>query len=564
MRHTRKAPAPPGSGPVFAVGGPGSGLRASVRLLPRLLSCVLTAVVAAAVLTPAPVAAGTVGATIGYETIVSHDGTELRAKVITPTGVEGPHPLLVMPSAWGTPHLLYVGAAARLAHESGYQVVAYTSRGFWDSGGEIEVAGPEDRADASAVIDWALENTDADPDRIGMAGISYGGGISLLTAAEDDRVRAVASLSGWADLAASLYPGETVDTQSAELLLLAGHLTGDPGEALTEVGTEYRRGNIQPALDIAPDRSAATKVDAINANGTAVMMAHAWNDGIFPVGHITDFYEELEVPKRLMLSPGDHATQELFGAAGLPNEVWEALGDWFDHHLRGQDNETDTGGPVHVKPNNGRGDWTSHADWPSVTGDAERYYLAEPSTDWFRWRSSGAMEAEPSTGWSHGFRTGIGTSAESGTVMVSGALQQFFDIPTGVLLPTVDRYRAAVWTGPAYPDGVRVAGTPEVTLTLTPTAKDQSVYVYLYAVDGDGTGSLLSHAPRTLRDAVPGEPVTVDAELAPVVWDVPAGHRLAVVVDSRDARYRNESDIGDRVRVTSPEDAPALVTVPFA
>ncbi|WP_150238920.1 alpha/beta fold hydrolase [Nocardiopsis quinghaiensis] len=562
MRHARKAPAPPGSGPPSAANGPGSGLRTSARLLPRLLSCVLAAVVAAATLSPAPAAA--VSATISYETVVSHDGTELRAKVITPTGVEGPHPLLVMPSAWGTPHLLYVGAAAKLAHESGYQVVAYTSRGFWDSGGGIGVAGPEDRADASAVIDWALENTDADPERIGMAGISYGGGISLLTAAEDDRVRAVASLSGWADLATSLYPNGTVDTQSAELLLTAGHLTGDPGEELREIGREYRRGNIQPALDIAADRSAATKVDALNANGTAVMMAHAWNDGIFPVGHITDFYEELEVPKRLMLSPGDHATQELFGAAGLPDEVWEALGDWFDHHLQGRGNETDTGGPVHVRPNNGRGGWTSHADWPSVTGDTERYHLARPSTDWFRWRASGAMGPQPSTGWGYGFRTGIGTSAESGTVMLSGALQQFFDVPTGVLLPTVDRYRAAVWTGPAYPDGARVAGTPEVSLTLTPTAGDQSVYVYLYALDGDGRGSLLSHAPHTLRDAAPGEPVTVDTELAPVVWDVPAGHRLAVVVDSRDARYRSESDIGDRVRVTSPEGAPARITVPFA
>ncbi|WP_159940807.1 CocE/NonD family hydrolase [Nocardiopsis sp. FR6] len=540
-----------------------SPARAAARPLPRLLACVLAAVLGAAVLSPAPAAAA-VGATVSYETIVSHDGTRLKAKVITPTGVEGPHPLLVMPSAWGTPHLLYVGAAARLAHESGYQVVAYTSRGFWDSGGGIGVAGPEDRADASAVIGWALANTDADPERVGMAGISYGGGISLLTAAEDDRVRAVASLSGWADLEASLYPNRTVDVQSAELLLLAGELTGTPGEELREVGREYRRGNIQPALDIAPDRSAATKVDAINANGTAVMMAHAWNDGIFPVGHITDFYEELTGPKRLMLTPGDHATQEAFGALGLPNEVWEALGDWFDHHLRGEPNEVDAGGPVHVKPNNGRGGWTSHPDWPSVTARTDRYYLDKPSTDWLRWQSSGGMAAEPAAGWRYGFRTGINTPAESGTLLLSGALQQFLDVPTGVLLPLVDRYRAAVWTSPAYPDGARVAGTPEATFTFTPTTANQSVFVYLYAVDSRGTGALVSHAPHTLRDAVPGEPVTVTTELAPVVWDVPAGHRLAVVVDSRDARYGSESTLGNRVSVTSPEEAPAQVTVPLA
>ena len=537
--------------------------RAPFGVLPRILSVLVASVLSAALLSPAPASAQSIGSTIGYETIVSHDGTELKAKVITPTGVEGPHPLLVMPAAWGTPHLLYVGAAKKMAETSGYQVVAYSSRGFWDSGGGIEVAGPEDLADASAVIDWALDNTDADPDRIGMAGISYGAGISLLTAAQDDRVKAVGAMSGWADLEASLYPNETIDVQSAELLLLAGNLVGRPGEKLREIEREYRKGNVEPILELSPERSAATKVDQLNANGTAIMMAHGWNDGMFPVGHIADFYEELDGPKRLMFAPGDHATSEAFGALGLPNEVWEDLARWFDHHLKDEDNGIDAEAPVHLKPNNGRGAWTSHADWPSVTTGTDQYFLAEPSKNWLRWQSSGAMETEPATGWDYDFRTGINTPADSGTVMLTGALQQFFDVPTGVLLPTVDRHRAAVWTSPAYPEGVRVAGTPEVTFTVTPSATDQSVFVYLYAINSRGTGSLVSHAPYTLRGATPGEPVTVETELSSVVWDVPAGHRLAVVVDSRDARYSGESRIGDRVEVASPEDDPARVTIPL-
>jgi predicted acyl esterase len=543
---------------------PAPAPRTLPRALARLIPCLLAALLTAALLPAAPASAAAVGATVTHETIIGHGGVELQAKVFTPTGVEGPHPLLVMPSAWGTPNLIYVGAAHRLAHESGYQVIAYTSRGFYDSGGEIEVAGPEDRADASAVIDWALENTDADPERIGMAGISYGGGISLLTAAEDDRVRAVAALSGWTDLEASLYPGATVNKQAAELLLLAGNITGRPGESLREIETEYRNGNIQPALDVAPDRSVATKVDQINANGTAVMLANAWNDGIFPPGQITDFYERLEGPKRLMLAPGDHATQEAFGALGLPNEFWASLGDWFDHHLKGEANGIATDQPVHVRPNNGRGGWSTHPDWASVTGSTDTYYLDRPSTDWFRWQSSGAMEPEPATDWDYRFRTGIGTTAQSGTVLLSGALQQFFDVPTGVSLPLVDRYRAAVWTSPAYTEGARVAGTPEAEFTVTPTAPDQSVFVYLYAVNSRGTGSLVSHTPHTLHDAVPGEPVRVRAELQPVVWDVPAGHRLAVVVDSGDHRYDSVGRTGGRVTVTSPADAPSRITIPLA
>ncbi|MBV2364937.1 CocE/NonD family hydrolase [Streptomonospora nanhaiensis] len=503
------------------------------------------------------------GVDVDYRPLPGSGGVNLAAMVITPPG-EGPHPLLVMPAAWSTSNLLYVGAAYRLAYESGYQVVSYTSRGFWDSGGEVEVAGPEDVADARAVIDWALANTDADPERIGMAGISYGAGISLLTAAADDRVRAVGAMSGWSDLAESIYSNETISYQAVELLLGSARLTGRPGAALREMEEEYRRGNVQPALELAPERSAATKIEAINANGTAVMIGHAWNDGIFPPGQLTDFYTDLTGPKRLMLSPGDHATPEAFGAFGLPNETWESLTRWFDHHLRGVDNGVDTEAPVRVKPNNGRGDWAAYPDWESVTAEETTLHLGRPERTWTNWQSTGGLETAPEDGWEYTVNAGAGTTAESGTLFLSGALQQFADIPTGVSLPLVNRRNAGVWTGDPHADGVRVSGSPRAHLTVTPTAEEQSLYVYLYAVNSRGTGALITHEPYTLREARPGEPVTVDVELEPVVWDVPAGHRLALVVDTRDARYVNETASGDQVVLGSPEGDPATLTVPTA
>ncbi|ASU82960.1 X-Pro dipeptidyl-peptidase [Nocardiopsis gilva YIM 90087] len=517
-----------------------------------------------AVVAFAPPATAAVGSTVEYRTIPGHGGIDIKAMVITPTNTDGPYPLLVMPSAWSTNNLLYVGAGQKLARESGYQVISYTSRGFWDSGGEIEVAGPEDIADARKVIDWGLENTDADPERIGMAGISYGSGISMLTAAVDDRVKAVGAMSGWTDLAESLYPNETISFQTAEALLTLGKVTGRPGEALQEMEREYRKGNIQPALELAKSRSVLAKADELNANGTAVMIAHAWNDGIFPPKQQTDLYTRLTGPKRMMLSPGDHATPEAFGAAGLPNDIWESLTRWMDHYLKGVDNGIDTENPVQLKPNNGRGPWTGYPDWESASTDHTTLHLGKPSGSWTNWQATGGLEPEPETGWTYGIRAGIDTTAHSGTLIVAGALQQFADIPTGVLLPTVDRARAGVWTGPAYPDGVRVSGTPNARFTVTPTAREQSLYVYLYAINRHGTGALLTHKPYTLRDADPGTPVTVDVDLEPVVWDVPAGDRLALVIDTVDLRYVNESRIGQRVVFSSPEDAPSTLTVPTA
>ncbi|MDA2807285.1 CocE/NonD family hydrolase [Nocardiopsis suaedae] len=530
----------------------------------RRLRTLCTAVLASLLMVTlaVPPAHAETGVRVTHETIPGHGGIGLPAKVITPTGHDGPRPLLVMPTAWATNNLLYVGAAKRLAYESGYQVVTYTSRGFWDSGGAIEVAGPEDVGDARAVIDWALENTDADPGRVGMAGISYGAGISLLTAAEDDRVKAVGAMSGWADLAESIYSHETISYQAVELLLSSAHLTGTPGEKLLEMEREYREGNVQPALDMAPERSVSTKVDAINANGTAVMIGHAWNDGIFPPGQLTDFYGELTGPKRLMLSAGDHATPEAFGAVGLPNETWSELTRWFDHHLKGADNGVGSEDPVRVKPNNGRGAWASFPDWESVSDGSLDYGLSEPVRTWDNWQSTGGLDEGAEPGWSYGVGAGRGTVAESGTLLLSGALQQFADIPTGVSLPLVNRSYAGVWTGPRLSEGARVSGSPEVDMVVTPTAADQSLYFYLYAVDRYGTGSLITHEPYTLRGAEPGEPVEVGLRMEPVVWDVAAGQRLALVVDTEDSRYTDSGDRGERVEIGSTEEAPAALSVP--
>ncbi len=128
--------------------------------------------------------------------ITGDGGTVLKGNVVTPAGADGSrrYPLLVLPTSWSFPQVEYLAQAQRLA-DSGYVVLTYNVRGFWQSGGQIEVAGPPDVADASKVIDWALAHTPADPQHVGMAGVSYGAGISLLAAAHDKRIRAVAALS---------------------------------------------------------------------------------------------------------------------------------------------------------------------------------------------------------------------------------------------------------------------------------------------------------------------------------------------------------------------------------
>ncbi|MFI6101241.1 CocE/NonD family hydrolase [Lentzea sp. NPDC051213] len=480
----------------------------------------------------APAAIAAPGHQISYKTIPGAGGTSLKAFVVEPTGQgDGPFPLLVMPSSWAVPDIEYVGAAAKLAKQSGYVVVSYTSRGFWDSGGEIDIAGPDTVGDVSKVIDWAIANAKADGTKVGAAGISYGAGQSLLAAANDRRVKAVAALSTWTDLARSLYPNNTVNKQAVEVLLAAGKATGRPGPVLQEAEDAYRDGRFWEVVPISAGRSAASKIAQINANGTAVMIGNAWNDGIFAPGQVADFYAKLTGPKRLMLSPGDHATAELFGAAGLPNEIWESAGRWFDRYVKGTANGIDAEQPVQLKPNNG-GTWRKFGAWPAGSADT--------------------MQLD-----GRRIHAGWGTVADSGTILLSGALQGFLNIPTGVALPFIDRNLAGVWGGPDYPRGATIAGTPKLKLTVTPSAETTTLFAYLYEVGPLGLGALITHKPVKVTGA--GRTQTLDVELEPTVWNVDSGNRLALVIDTVDPRYLTESARGSTVTF-----GPSSLTVPKA
>ncbi len=97
---------------------------------------------------------------VRFVDIAGDGGTVLKANVLTPQGADGKraYPLIVLPTSWGLPQVEYLAQAQRLA-DAGYVVLTYNVRGFWQSGGRIEVAGPPDIADASRVIDWALAHT---------------------------------------------------------------------------------------------------------------------------------------------------------------------------------------------------------------------------------------------------------------------------------------------------------------------------------------------------------------------------------------------------------------------
>ncbi|WP_320784119.1 CocE/NonD family hydrolase [Streptomyces sp. CRN 30] len=491
-----------------------------------------------------PAAAAAAAPAVRFVDIAGDGGTVLKANVVTPPGADGSrtHPLVVLPTSWGLPQIEYLAQAKKLA-EDGYVVVGYNVRGFWQSGGSIEVAGPPDIADASKVIDWALSNTPSDPGKVGMAGVSYGAGISLLTAAHDERVKAVAALSGWADLIESIYSGRTQHAQAAALLAGSGQLTGRPSAELQQVIEDFLGSNLdaeQEMIDWGAKRSPATYVDRINANGTAVMLANAWGDSIFPPNQYADFFEELTGPKRLALRPGDHATAEATGLLGLPNDVWTDTGRWLDFHLKGEANGVDREQPVRLKSRS-TGAWEGYPDWKSVGATGRKIDLAGTTT----------------------IHANVNSGADGGVLFLSSLLDQLVRVPPTASIPLLPRRYAAVWQSERYASAQQVRGTAELHTTLTSTESSGTLVAYLYDVGPLGLGKLVSSAPYTFHGQAPGRPFGVDLELFSTAYDVPAGHRLALVVDTVDPLYIEHNPTGAQLTFSSPSHDPSYLAVPL-
>ncbi len=487
---------------------------------------------------------------VRYERIAGWDGTALGAVVITPQGQgDGPFPLVVMPSSWAVPNLEYVGRGKVLARQ-GYVVVSYTSRGFWDSEGRIDIAGAATVEDVSAVIDWALANTPSDPARIGASGISYGAGVSLLAAARDPRIRAVAALSGWADLEASLYANETFSKQGGALLVVAGTATGRPGPELAAATRLILAGRgddaVQGLLPLIPERGAAGELAALAESRPAILLVNAYNDSLFPPGQMVDFHEALEGAKRLVMVHGDHATAELPGALGLPNLAYDEVGRWFDRHLRGHDDGLDAEPPVRLYSQ--RGNVAAYADWEAVRATEVMHHLGAPRG---LLRPTGAMGSTVAPAWSHRIVTGLPTLAHSGTVMISGFMQGLGVAPYS-WIPGVSRLAAGVWEGAPAWHARTVAGMPHLRIEVVPEQADTSLFAYLYSVDGLGNGALISHKPYSLRGATPGRAQMVEMRLEATHWEMPPGHRLVLVIDTVDPRYGGVSPLVGGVRIGSP------------
>lgn len=504
----------------------------------RLRAFLAAVLLAALVLVPASPAAA---AAPTFFDLPAADGVALKANLIAPT-TPGPHPAIVFISSWALNDAEYLAQAGALAG-AGYVVLSYTSRGFWGSGGTIDTAGPADIADVSSAITWLTGHTATDPARIGVGGVSYGAGIALIAAARDARIKAVVAMSAWTDLIDSLYGNQTRHPQAVYLLKYSAELLGRPSAEFESIlGDYFADENIGTIKSWGALRSAQTYLAGTNANHPAVLIANAYGDSLFEPNQLVTYFDGLTGPKRLELSPGDHAIPEATGLAGLPNHVWTSTRRWFDQYLAGVDTGVDDE-PVVLRVRNAGDEIETYADWADVTGSTTRYHLTRPLLN------TGGLDSTAATGWSTVVRSGVDTVADAGVALLSNGLEALTGTPPTAWLPAVSRYNGAVWTSPPMTNGAAVRGITALHLKITPPASTGTLVAYLYDTDAAGTGKLIAQSPYTWTGATAGRQLTVDTQLPATAWDLPAGHALSLVLDTKDPLYLDANGFNQPITV---------------
>ena len=523
------------------------------------------------------------------------DAVELDTTLFLPTE-GGPAPAVVLAHGFGGSKQSVEDDARDLAGR-GYVVLTYSARGFGESTGQIGLNDPRyEIADLSTLVDLLADrdevelDADGDP-RVGVAGGSYGGAVSLLGAAYDDRIDAIAPQITWNSLTASLFPSQTGDLDDATVAatpqddatgvfkrLWAGLFFGvgsvPSGGLLDGLGAvpDGDDGGAAPADGLSlPDLSSldpAAVEEALTcgrfradicaayqtaaATGTLTPEIAAVLDRSSPAGLL----DRIEAPTLLVQGTQDSlfglgqadANARGIAANGTPVKVvWfagghdasasdrvtadlrEQVAGWFDFHLRGEGADPGTGFE-YPAPTGLGGTGLGRVQGGNQTVVADAY----PGLD-------GGEAAERRDIALSGPTQPVvtpagGTPGALTTVPGLGALTAALG---GTTLEIPGQF--AAFESDPLDAAVEVVGAPTVEIAVAAPAGSATLFAKLYDV-GPGGGTTLPSglvAPLALTglSTDPTRPTTVQVTLPGIVHRFEAGHTMRLVVSSTDQAF---------------------------
>ncbi|WP_018156861.1 alpha/beta fold hydrolase [Demetria terragena] len=549
-----------------------------VRLLVVLLVVLLTA--ATLVLTTR--GSSEIQVTHSFVAGTPEDGSPVRLDTSLYRPDTGPAPAVLLTQGFGGDKRS-LDSNARVLADRGYVVLTYSARGFGRSGGKVHFASPDyEIRDGRRLLDYladlsAVRKVEGKP-QLAVAGSSYGGGISLLLAAADTRVQAVAADITWNSLRHSLFPNFGGTGPGVYKKLWTGALFSNAfpqntnrlqpgvnrgagrvpatstavrcGRLAEDVCAAYQAsaaaGAPTPAMSrLMAQASPASVLDRIKA---PTLLSQGEQDSLFPLSEADANARGLAshgTPVRVVWRQGGHDA----GAAG-GSAVASSAADWFGDVFAGDVSAkqpfrfAEEAGVVSAQSGEATSQTREAPSYPGLAG------AGRPSAT-VQLRGPGQPIAGPAGG-SPAVITSI-----PGLGGLSGQADRL-----APRLSSVAPGQTAVFYSDPLEKTVRVVGSASTRLRITSHTNEAQLFVGLRDVAPDGRSSLPSQLvnPVRITGLTPGKPKDVTVRLPSIVREVRNGHRLALTVSATDFAYAapNQARV---YQIGLPDDS-AAVTIP--
>jgi ABC-2 type transport system ATP-binding protein len=456
-------------------------------------------------------------------------------------------------------------AEAEALARHGYAVLTWSARGFGRSGGDITLDSPDyDVKDVRQLVDWLAGRPEVrldapgDP-RVGIAGQSYGGGISLMAAAYDRRIDAIAPQITWYDLADALFPDATGKGAAdgvfkkawAGIFFTSGASSTACGRFLPSLCAMYQK--VAETGRPTPEAIATLRRDSPSSVAGRIhvptLLVQGQNDSLFPLDQSDRNARAITgAPVRMVWFQGGHdgGDQETTRVRGL-------VTDWFDRYLKSGPQAE--GGGFTVTRSGGIDSSSqkvvvnaaSAVHYPGLSGTARRTLTLGGDRQTVRNPAGGSpasISSMPGLGLLSGLSGAAGLAGRAGGVNLDlpGQSASFDTVPL---------------TSP-----VRLTGAAQVRLRVTTSAHvTPTLFAKVYDVgpDGNAQPARALAAPLHLNG-------TAWVTLPAMDYDFATGHRIRLMLSTTDMGFSSPTepatyDVSVESPLTVPVD-PALRTPP--
>lgn len=487
-------------------------------------------------------------------------------------------------------------AASFAAH--GYIVLRYSSRGFGNTPGQVDLIGQAERQDFLDAVHFVddpnnpttpqsvkdlLAAAPRIPFDVGQYGGSYGGGHAWWAAMSGDPgIKAAVPTATWSDFYQALLPNDVMLAAYANGFYATGYdptgsafnnaTSGDPQPTppdltqnysvelhkwMAEANSGVDVADIKSALD---DRSVMYHLDQVHI---PVFIVQGSNDGLFTENQALEAYQALRargVPARLYIGGIGHPPSD--GATDHPEalHIGAEMLMWFDHYLKGADNGINSWPPIefsHTTYFNNHWDGTTQSATSFPAGGTSDFFLCSNGA------GGGTLETTPCAGTNPLVTTSLpsagGYDQEPVTrKFVQEGIQQLTCQPGEPVCqqsdPDLDSYPstltftsnplpASSWFGPPHLD-LQVGAVDVLPAGVQGAAAAFQLDPKFYDVDpSTGTATLITRgayaqpldANAPSQQTLPQHDVRYDA--FGLSYLLPAGHELRLTLSTSDAPY---------------------------